>query len=379
MYNHGERERVQRLPVQFLASASPDLLTAALVGRESATVEAEYGDAVVAGSVMTMAHHGPRAGQRAPCAYGGACDVCGGMGGATGGGPDHGYDPSSPCHAGPYVGGLEVVGLSHVDLDTLGGCAALMGVKPDWPLFWQAAEFVDLNGPHKLDGWLYRHHFWKREGIGAAIRAFWAWSESHRVMVPRDGVADVTDAVMAGVRAITAIVAEGLALEKWRAREPDICRGMSWSGDSIGESLDDARTEAWEAERPVTPYHDAGYAWSDARESLERESCVQVYGADDKRVVLRQAPSFVNHLYEVSRVAGTAAAVVGFNTTTGAITVSLADPVPGFSCREFVQSIWGPLAGGHDGIAGSPRGAAYTLDDARTAAEALTAAIGAVL
>jgi hypothetical protein len=60
---------------------------------------------------------------------------------------------------------------------------------------------------------------------------------------------------------------------------------------------------------------------------------------------------------EVGRV------VICHNLALGSITVSLADPIPGFSCRDVVQDLWWPEAGGHDGIAGSPRGREMTRDD----------------
>jgi hypothetical protein len=69
-------------------------------------------------------------------------------------------------------------------------------------------------------------------------------------------------------------------------------------------------------------------------------------------------------------------AVVTFNTKFKSVTVSIADPQPGFSCREFVQKLWGPEAGGHDGIAGSPRGREMTLDDAKTAFTKLSQIVG---
>lgn len=45
----------------------------------------------------------------------------------------------------------------------------------------------------------------------------------------------------------------------------------------------------------------------------------------------------------------------------------VAAPVPGVSCSELVQELWGPEAGGRDTIAGSPRGRAMTLADANKA------------
>ena len=42
------------------------------------------------------------------------------------------------------------------------------------------------------------------------------------------------------------------------------------------------------------------------------------------------------------------------------------DAVDGFSCGEFLQSVYGPDAGGHAGIGGTPRDKQYDVDnDAR--------------
>jgi hypothetical protein len=91
---------------------------------------------------------------------------------------------------------------------------------------------------------------------------------------------------------------------------------------------------------------------------------VQVVGD----VVVRVSSTFVNHLYATpdGRICR---GVTAFNTTRGEITVSLAEPVSGVSCRKLVQELWGPLAGGHDGIAGSPRGERRSLADLQAAAE----------
>ncbi len=53
---------------RFLLSLNQANLAQAIAGRPSATVEAESGNTVVSGSIITMAHHGPRAGQKTPCA-----------------------------------------------------------------------------------------------------------------------------------------------------------------------------------------------------------------------------------------------------------------------------------------------------------------------
>ncbi|MFA6131979.1 MAG: hypothetical protein WC702_02850 [Patescibacteria group bacterium] len=284
--------------MRFVISSNPVVLAAALQDKPSATVEAEYGNAVVEGSVLTMAHHGPRAGQPAPCAYENGC-----------------------------ADGVEVVGLSHFDLDTLGGCAAILGRKVEAPTFWQLAEFIDLNGAHKLN-----------EGIEktgatpddvAKLFAFWAWSRNFRVFPNRDGsVSDVTDKVIEGCN----------VLDKIMNGDADLMK--------------------------------AGTVYKDAEGKLNADSFVEAKDG----VVVRVSSQFTNHLYNTPD--GKAhAAVVAYTTTTGAVTVSFADSPKGKNARQIVQELWGELAGGHAGIAGSPRDRRMSLIDLTAAVEALRAAL----
>ena len=103
----------------------------------------------------------------------------------------------------------------------------------------------------------------------------------------------------------------------------------------------------------------AGRAWAAKNEALERETLVSEYG--NGAVLLRSSDKFVNHLY-----GPTAAAVVGYNTKVGSITVSFSDEDArkGLSACDILQEVYGPLAGGHAGIAGTPRGETYTPADA---------------
>jgi hypothetical protein len=281
--------------MRFIVSNNAAALTSALAafGR-TASVEAEFGDVCVPGSVITLAHHGSRSANPAPCA--------------------------APNGVGD---GVEAVGLSHLDLDALGGCLALLGRKPEVSSFWELAEFVDVRGPHRLT------EAGASESDLARLHAFWAWSADHRVMPPRDGsVADVTADVEA-------------------------------AGEALGRILGgDADLLA------------AGAAFKAAGEALNEASLVEAVGG----VLLRQHEGFVNHLY-TSPAGEVAKAVVGFNPATGSVTVSFADAPPAGGAVKIVQELWGPLAGGHAGIAGSPRGEHLTLDDARRAVEAVLAVL----
>lgn len=283
---------------KFLLSSNPANLTVALEGTRSATVEAEYGDACVNGSVLTMAHHGPRAGQKAPCGYEKGC-----------------------------ADGVEVVGLSHFDLDTLGGCAAILDRKPAGTKFWQLAEFIDLNGAHKLNEGIEKTG--AKPDDAAKLFAFWAWSRNFRVFPNRDGsVSDVTDKVIEGCNVLDKI--------------------MNGDADLMKD----------------------GAVYKDAEGKLNTDSFMEAKDG----VVVRVSAQFTNHLYNAPD--GTAhAAVVAYTTTTGAVTVSFADSPKGKTAREIVQSLWGDMAGGHAGIAGSPRDKRMGLNDLVAATEATRAAV----
>lgn len=282
--------------MQFIISNNAANLAAALAPLAStATVEAEYGDAVVKGSVLTLAHHGPRSANPAPCL----------------------------AENGVAGEGIEAVGLSHLDLDSIGGCAAILGRKPEAPGFWALASFIDTAGPHKLG----------QAGADPAdvarLYAFWAWSQTNRCMPPRDGsVVDVAEQVTLAIEVIARICVD----------DPELLA--------------------------------TGEQFRSAEEALNKRSFVEVVD----EVVVRVADVFVNHLY--ADPSGKAhEAVVSFNTTTGAVTVSLADPIPGVSACEIMQGIFGSEAGGHAGIAGSPRNKRMSLDDLAKTAKATRDAI----
>jgi hypothetical protein len=96
----------------------------------------------------------------------------------------------------------------------------------------------------------------------------------------------------------------------------------------------------------------------------------------EDRVILRQSSQFVNHLYSTPGAGGAPhLAVVSHNGGTdfpgGAITASLAEPVPGLNIGALMREMFGPEAGGHAGIGGSVRGAPMPFSDAIRLAEKL--------
>ena len=266
------------------------------------TVEAEYGSFVMEGTVFTAAHHqgsGPFAGRHLP-----------------------GFEETgrpSPCNDEdiPVLGLHDVVAVSHIDLDSVGG--SLRTVADFAPLFdgrfagfWALAEHIDVSGAHRLDP----DHEW-----APALRAVWAWMQAHRPRFSREEIEDCSEFMHAAGQMLVRLLVEG---------DVDLLA--------------------------------AGQAMADAEAALNEESLVRVVEAGDRLVVVREAGQFVNHLYRLfdGRVA---AAVVARNTKMGSVTVSLADTIEGVVCRDIVQGLWGPDAGGHAGIAGSPRGQEMTTDD----------------
>lgn len=261
------------------------------------TVEAEYGSAVLEGSVYTAAHHQPEG------KYSGRHIVEGGR--------------PAPCNDIniPQVQGTIVV--SHFDLDTLGGVLRAQGVVDvflGYEGFWELAEFVDVNGAHKL------RQANANEVDLDRLYAFWAFAKT-MPRYPRDQVVDVTADIRSAENALRVIL---------RGDERLLAAGQSFRQEE--ETLN------------------------------EKTYNVTFYDT----VICRTATSakdFCNHLYTTPE-GFLGKCVVCFNTESKTITVSLADPVDGVSCREAVQALWGPLAGGHNGIAGSPRGQEMTDEDA---------------
>lgn len=273
--------------ISIVLSSNPDNLLGELKSyRNSATVEAEYGDVCVEGSVITLAHHGSRSWNNPPC-----------------------------VHPNVFLK-LDVIGLSHVDLDSLGGVLALLSMKPNCEDFWEAAGKIDVNGAHKID------KLEISEENKLRLYSWWAWNENNKLFAPRDGsIVVVNDWIEKAYYAILMIV------------------------DDDKEMLD------------------AGREFMERGKELNEESFVDSYVNDDLNVVLRESDSFVNHLYN-GPDGSVYDIVVSFNTKLNSVTISKSDNYIPVNCRLAVQDLWGDKAGGHEGIAGSPRDRVMNLNDA---------------
>lgn len=285
--------------VRVVLSNNADNLESALRAEEAngwqtATVEAEFGNRVVAGSWATLAHHAE--GWR---------------------------DKPCPClhrETRPMPERL-IIGVSHFDLDTLGGVLSLLGLRgslnPNEDIvsaaFWHGAAFIDTAGPHHI-GHLDR-------SIHSFLQAFWAWSEDHRLIAPRDGsVMDVT---------------------------------------SFFQDAEDALFQILDGDEA---FHKAGREWAKSKTELEQKSFVSVFKFGEFSGLVRQSSGkFVNAMY--AHDCQVYDAIIGHNTETGAITLSFERPRIR-NAKEVMQSVFGPEAGGHEGIAGTPRGVEFSLTDA---------------
>ncbi len=326
----------------------------------TATVEAEYGDDVVQGTMCTLAHHGKYSHNPAPC----ITQI---------------FPADSSVKRGYYIKGAvseeqlekfqkswsgmttgddtfrvlvmdggecricefppDAIGISHVDLDTLGGILGLLerrrdGLTDGDGVFWNVAAEVDLLGAHHLEEILLPERITPEarirktvDGMMATTRrqihAWWGWNEGHRIYPPRDGtVADVAEQVLEACEVIDRILA----------------------GDEALLELGDK--------------------WLAGQEALNVESYVDwfQFNPKDPKVVARASKRFCGNLFTAPD-GETCGAMVYLNVETGAISVSLADPIPNVSCERIVKNLWGPEAGGRDVVAGSPRGQTFGIPD----------------
>lgn len=258
-----------------------------------ATVEAEYGDECLEGTMVTLAHHGPRSGNPAPCNT-----------------PDV---PELP----PFA----TVVVSHIDLDTLGGIYALQGRKPEDDRFWEAAEMIDVKGVHHI------HELDK--DIQDKLNAYYAYNYNH-----------------AGER---------------YSETTDVTKQVEDAYGVINDILDiDA------------PEHDMliadGKEWAQAREAAVE---AQLIYEDKNMRVFDSNGVFCAASYYSPKQDALIPATVTYNEKTKTITLGFEDGGKQYNAMEIVRSVWGPEAGGREGIAGSPRGVEMTKDDLHALVERL--------
>ena len=253
----------------------------------NATVEAEYGDYCVEGKEITLAHHGSRSSNPAPC----NSDVQ------------------------PLEGGTILV--SHLDLDAIGGVLAVTGDKIENSEFWEAAEFIDVNGVHHI------HEL--PQDIQDKLNAVYAWNDT-QPRVRYTEITDVTENVQKNMEML-----EKVLDERHPEHENMINAGKEW---------EEATTSAVEARL------------------MDETEYVRVFSTNGP---------FCSASYYSPNLEAVVPCTVSFNEKFNSITVAFADggreSGGSLSAREIVQKLWGPEASGRDGIAGSPRGQVMTKDN----------------
>lgn len=250
-----------------------------------ATVEAEYGDECIEGTIATLAHHGPRANNPAPCNT-----------------PDV---PTLP----PFA----TVVVSHIDLDTLGGIYALQGRKPEDDRFWEAAEKIDVEGAHHI------HEL--DQDIQDKLNAYYAYNDGQ----PRQRYTEAID------------------VTKQIDDTYDVVRAIV--------DIDDPEHNKLIA---------AGKEWAQTREKEVEDQLV--YENKDVRVFDTNG-IFCAASYFSPNQNTICPATVTYNEKFKSITLAFEDSGKQLNAREIVQELWGPEAGGREGIAGSPRNVEMTKDD----------------
>lgn len=250
-----------------------------------ATVEAEYGDECLEGTMATLAHHGPRANNPAPCNT-----------------PDV-----------PVLPPFATVVVSHIDLDTLGGIYALQGRKPKDDRFWEAAEKIDVEGAHHI----HEHD----QDIQDKLNAYYAYNDRQ----PRQRY---TEAI-------------------------DVTKQIDDTYDIVNAIVD-----------INNPEHDkliaAGKEWAQTREKEVEDQLV--YENKDVRVFDTNG-IFCAASYFSPNQNTICPATITYNEKFKSITLAFEDGGKQLNAKEIVQELWGPEAGGREGIAGSPRNVEMTKDD----------------
>lgn len=239
-----------------------------------ATVEAEYGEDVLKGSIATLAHH-TKEFQNCP----------------------------APCNNlnVPILPKYSKVVISHLDLDTLGGILALLGIKPEHEEFWKAAEFVDLNGIHVIN--------FLEKPIQEMLEAYWA-SAPNMPRLPRNNkIEDVTSVIKAHYYLIKKIIEGSQELiEKGKVWKEDVTK-------KVQECL------------------------------IAEDGKIRVFETNS----VRTSAAYYSPQYEK-----TASITITLNTRYNNIRIATSDNL--IDCKEIVRKLWGEGAGGRSNISGSPRG-----------------------
>ena len=289
--------------VQVLLTSDPTVAQELTKGSNppKITIEAEYGQFVAKGTVYTAAHHQQN-------------------------GPYSNKNPSPCADSNIPVIDDGVILISHMDLDTVGGCLRAIDSFEDLftssnEEFWEFAAHVDVKGPHMMN------KFYKKDNLQDLvdkITSFWAWSAKNtpHLRTSQGEHIGVTNVVLESGNALRHILTEDpLYLVE---------------GKNIQEK-----------------------EYLLAKESFR--DAFQIGTEDDKiTAIIRESDSFTNHLYQYGN-GEYSDIIIAYNNKHQSITLSYAQwdereidklIAPAY---EIMQAIWGETAGGHANIAGTPR------------------------
>ena len=180
--NCGQVSNLYPLEVEIILA--PTLEEAKKV-QSDITIEAEYGDETIIGTLYTSAHHVVNSDNPAPC-----------------------VDEKIP-----YIE-FGTILVSHIDLDMLLGCGRALGLITDqikMELFCEVAANIDVDGPHHI------HEY--GENMKKLFDAYWAWNESRGRQERIEQTTDVTQKVLESIEIIFKIIDGNEELieqgEKW--------------------------------------------------------------------------------------------------------------------------------------------------------------------
>lgn len=253
---------------------------------QTATIEAVYGDKIVHGSVLTLTR-GKNRNRKCPCLF-------------------RNLDID-----------IDAIGISRVDLNTIGGLMAILEIKQInifTNIFWDVVAQIDRRGPHHI-----RSITWKL-GVGKEIRdvlnAYYAFFEKHKT--------------------------EFIAPEDGSVIEINI--------DPLINVLNLLLTPALSETDEYTTLINDGKSWYDRKKDVEHDSFRKLEDGVLLRVSVdgNNVNNLYNHYNDVER------AIVGYDETRETITLSVESPIPRFSCIDFIINLFGVECVGNEHIAQSP-------------------------
>ena len=201
--------------------------------------------------------------------------------------------------------------ISHIDLDVIVGISHLLGIQD---FSWESKDinYVDCNGQHTL----FSEHV--SEMARKVIIAYVGYASINRApFSPKEDIMDVTEYVMSTIQNFNTeyYYSVGLKLITDRKEEAERSLLLGLNGVALIEQAEDSK----------------------------------VFGLNSEYTIK-------NNVYDY---------VIVYSNKFKSVTVSAKDGNrQKINLAEFMQGIFGNEAGGHAGIAGTPRGAEFSIDDA---------------